>query len=71
MGPSLAPMGSQRGSQNHEISTLEGVSKQGRSPGEGPGVPRPPHTHEAQILSRVDKIKEITDFANSKEALCF
>ena len=29
-------MGSQMGSQNHQISTPGGVSKLGRSPGEGP-----------------------------------
>ena len=39
MGPSWPPMGSQKGSQNHKKSTPEGVSKQGRSPGEAQGLP--------------------------------
>ena len=39
MSPSWAPVGSQKGSQNHKKSTPEGVSKQGRSPGEAQGLP--------------------------------
>ena len=38
-GPIVAARGSQKGSQNHEKWTPEGVSKQGRSPGEAQGLP--------------------------------
>ena len=39
MCPSWPPMGPQKGSQNHEKSTPEGVSKQGWSPVEAQGLP--------------------------------